>query len=287
MFLREDISKPENRVNLALFSLMQQDWFREWFLEQLGLDTSAVVYPPRRIQGVRPDFKVVSDDAWLAVIEVELASNREQAADYRKRFNPLEVEVKTVWGRLDSGGDLSLEEILGFLEEQPYLPEQTRVNVLHLKGIIKDGLQNYHHQGDRGPVSPVMWQHPLVAALRGRLGGRLQGTSGAFPMGHFAADAVGEAGFSLRTNRRDQSGPVALVSIQDGSFLIFPNRSRLDRCLPDRPAEVEAYLSLVVSLGCNVDSGGQNATPLLSLETNLDAVLDKIDELVPCLEALA
>ena len=27
LFVNEDISKPENRVNLALFSLMQQDWF--------------------------------------------------------------------------------------------------------------------------------------------------------------------------------------------------------------------------------------------------------------------
>ena len=28
LFVNEDVSKRENRVNLALFSLMQQDWFR-------------------------------------------------------------------------------------------------------------------------------------------------------------------------------------------------------------------------------------------------------------------
>lgn len=287
LFFRENISQPENRVNLALFSLMQQDWFREWFLKELKLDTSAVVYPPRQTKGVRPDFMVVSDGTCLAVIEVELARNWEQADNYRRLFKPKGVEVKTVWGRRNSGGDLSLEEILGFLEKQSGLPKQTQVNVLHLEQLIRDGLQNHHHWGDRGPVSAVMWEHPLVVALRSGLGNRLQATSGAVQMGHFAADAVGKAGFSLKVNRRDQSDKVALLSIKNGSSLVFPTRWKLNRCLPGHSADVEPYMSLVVSFGCNVDSRRDNATPELSLDANLDAVLDKMDELVPCLVALA
>ena len=37
LFVKGDIREPENRVNLALFSLMQQDWFREWILKMLCL----------------------------------------------------------------------------------------------------------------------------------------------------------------------------------------------------------------------------------------------------------
>ena len=35
LFLSEDLSKPENRINVALFGLMTQDWFREWFPEEI------------------------------------------------------------------------------------------------------------------------------------------------------------------------------------------------------------------------------------------------------------
>ena len=80
VFVNEDVSKPENRVNLALFSLMQQTWFREWFLDKLELATDAVVYPAKtQKEHQRPDFRVATPDgtrsAW---IEVELSKNQEQ-----------------------------------------------------------------------------------------------------------------------------------------------------------------------------------------------------------------
>ena len=31
MFVREDLGKSENRVNVALFGMIQQDWFRKCF----------------------------------------------------------------------------------------------------------------------------------------------------------------------------------------------------------------------------------------------------------------
>ena len=54
LFVKEDISKRENRVNLALFSLMHQDWFREWILKRLALPTDAVVYPPQPLSAESP-----------------------------------------------------------------------------------------------------------------------------------------------------------------------------------------------------------------------------------------
>ena len=285
LFVNEDISKPENRVNLALFSLMQQDWFREWLLKSLCLPADAVVYPPANVHSRRPDLKVVHDGSVLAMIEVELGTDRGQAEDYRETFH--NQEVKTIWGKRKSGGDLSLEEIAEFLEEPRCLSPQTRMNVQHLSKLIEEGLSGHSPSGERGNVSEQMWEHTLVVALRDRLGDRLVATTDRVGIGHVKADTVGQKGFSLKVNRRDRSGEVALFSIRGGAHLIFPSRQRLNRCLPNHRAEVDAYMSLITMMGCDVDVSEENARPRLSLDPNLDALLGRVDELARCFEALA
>ena len=285
LFVNEDISKPENRVNLALFSLMQQDWFRVWLLKSLCLPADAVVYPPVNVHSRRPDLKVVRDGSVLAMIEVELGTDRGQAEDYRETFH--NQEVKTIWGKRKSGGDLSLEEIAEFLEEPRCLSPQTRMNVQHLGKLIEEGLSGHSPSGERGNVSEQMWEHTLVVALRDRLGDRLVATTDRVGIGHLKADTVGQEGFSLKVNRRDRSGEVALFSIRGGAHLIFPSRQRLNRCLPNHRAEVDAYMSLITMMGCDVDVRGENARPRLSLDPNLDVLLGRVDELARCFEALA
>ena len=283
LFVNEDISKPENRVNLALFSLMQQDWFREWILKRLCLPADAVVYPPTNVHGRRPDLKVLRDGAELAMIEVELGTNLGQAEDYRKQFDA----VKTIWGRRKSQGDLSLEEVAEFLNEPRCLSSQTKINVQHLRKLIEEGLSEHSSSGGRGNVSEEMWEHRLVVALRDRLGNRLEATTKRVGIGHLKADTVGKEGFSLKVNRSDTNGEVALFSISGGAHLIFPSRQKLNRCLPNHRAEVDAYISLITTMGCDVDVRGGNARPRLPLDPNLDAVLSKVDELARCFEALA
>ena len=283
LFVNEDISKPENRVNLALFSLMQQDWFREWILKRLRLPADAVVYPPTNVHGRRPDLKVARDGSELAMIEVELGTNLGQAEDYRKQF----ATVKTIWGKRESGSDLSLEEVAEFLEGPRSLSPQTRFNVEHLRKLIIKGLSEHSSSGGRGNVSEEMWEHRLVVALRDRLGDRLEATTNRIAIGHLKADTVGKEGFSLKVNRRDTNGEVALFSISGGAHLIFPSRQKLNRCLPNHRAEVDAYMSLITTMGCDVDVRRGNARPPLPLDRNLDAILGKVDELARCFEALA
>ena len=283
LFVNEDTSKPENRVNLALFSLMQQDWFREWLLERLGLPSDAVVYPPTNVVSRRPDLKVVRDGSELAVIEVELGTNAAQAEDYRQQFG----ETKTIWGRENSGSDLSLEEIAEFLGEPRHLSPQTTINVQHLVKLIEKGLLGHSSSGERNHVSERMWGHPLVFELRVRLGDRLEATTNRVGIGYLKADTVGKEGFSLKVNRRDKSGDVALMSITGGAHLIFPSRRKLSRCLPNHQAEVDAYMSLIATMGCDVDVDGENARPRLPLDPNLDTLLARVDELASCLKALA
>ncbi len=285
LFVNEDISKPENRVNLALFSLMQQNWFREWLLKSLCLPADAVVYPPTNVHSRRPDLKVVRDGSVLAIIEVELGTDRGQAADYRETFH--NQEMKTIWGKKKSGADMSLEAIAEFLEEPRCLSPQTRMNVQHLSKLIEEGLSGHSPSGERGNVSEQMWEHALVVALRDRLGVRLVATTDRVGIGHLKADTVGQEGFSLKVNRRDKSGEVALFSIRGGAHLIFPSRQRLNRCLPNHRAEVDAYMSLITMMGCDVDVREENARPRLPLDPNLEALLSRVDELARCFEALA
>lgn len=97
-----------------------------------------------------------------------------------------------------------------------------------------------------------MRQHPLIVGLRDRLGGRMEVTDSENETpqdGRFKA-VFTATGFSLRVRRRDdESGPVALISVRDGEFLIFPSRTKLTRCLPNHQAPVEDYMSLVISFG--------------------------------------
>ena len=77
IFVNEDVSKPENRLNLAMLALLNVATFRQWFLHRLGLPEDAVVYPPQHIRGnLRPDYVVTSPDreAVHAWIEVELGA---------------------------------------------------------------------------------------------------------------------------------------------------------------------------------------------------------------------
>ena len=293
MFVREDLGKSENRVNVALFGMMQQAWFREWFLKELSLPTDAVVYPPTNMNGYRPDLKVVSqDDSTLAWIEVELGKDDFQAADYRDRFCE---PVKTVCGKRSDGGDLSLEEIAEYLETCPRkdLSTQEAVNTEYLCKMIRDGLDGHKRSQGRGPVSREMLDNRFVERLIKRLNGKIKlslGENESPPVGYLKADTTDTAnnrGFSLQVMRRDKNGTVALISIQDGEFLIFPSRSKLNRCLPNHQAAVEDYMSLVISFGCDVDVDGNNAKHRPRLSRNLDTMLSKLDELASCLQALA
>ena len=100
-------------------------------------------------------------------------------------------------------------------------------------------------------------------------------------------DTVGKEGFSLKVSRRDTSGEVALISIRGGAHLIFPSRQKLRRCLPNHRTEVDDYMSLVTTMGCDVNVDRENARPHLPLDRDFDDVLGKVDELARCFEALA
>ena len=287
IFVNEDLPKPENRVNVALFGLMTQDWFRMWLLEKLGLSTDSVIYPPTNSRGSRPDLAVSPPDLsrTLAWIEVELGTNAGQITDYRNRYSEA---VKSIWGRREDCGDLSLEEIEEFLGDRiESLQPQVQVNVQHLRKLIRQGLDGHSHSSGRMELSEEMRSHPLVSGLIYRLGDRLKITAGRIGPGELKADAVGESGFSLRTYSPIPTGrSVFLMSIRAGNQeVMFPTRGWLEAYLPPRyRAAIKGYVTLLTEKSLYIDDGKIH---WYAGSLHVDVALAMIDDLAECVLAFA
>ena len=293
LFLHEDLSRSENRVNVALFSVLQQPWFREWLLQKLGLPLDGIAYPPRNHKGCRPDLKVVHptrlDGDAVAWIEVELGTNTSQIKDYRERLHP--DSVKSLWGKRSHGGDLSLEEVAEFLKNRTGLDAQTAVNVQQLVDLIEEGLEGHSSSPGRSALTEKMRSHPLVDALEISLGGRIRfdlGKSEPPNPGSLKMDTTDTAnneGFSLRVySPKSSSQTLSVMSISGGRDRVyFPSLLRLEKYLPNCPDQIGAYRLALRRVDLDIGGFGMDQRPSLRLET----VRDHLEDLVPCLEALA
>lgn len=291
-FVNEDLGKSENRVNVALFGMMQQDCFRQWFLTKLDLPTDAVVYPPTNMNGYRPDLKVVSrGECTLAWIEVELGTDECQLARYREVFSD---PVKAVWGKQSDGGDLSLEEIAKYLDACPRkdLSPQEALNTEYLYKMIRDGLDGHKGSLGRDRVSDKMRKNRLVVVLEELLDDRLMFEFGNQPppIGYLKADTTeaggtGNQGFSLRVySSKATSKTLAVMSISGGREKVyFPSLVKLKKYLPERLDAVECYALLLLRMGLDISMYSERARPSLPLDT----VLAELDDLALCLVALA
>lgn len=288
IFVNENLNHPENRINVALFGLLGHDWLKEWLLSQLELSVDAIIYPPENQRGVRPDFKIASEDGrTLAWVEVELGKDPAQVARYREL---LDEPIKTIWGRKSDGADLSLEEIADYLSERctrlPTLSTQSLSQVQHLVKQIEQALEGHSSSYQRrDEVSEAMRNHSLVSGLIERLSSKLRFTTGSVPIGSLKADTNGPEGFSLRVNSRVATqGTLSLLAISGGRpAVIFPSEAKLRRYLPDHGPQIEAYVSLLQHCGIDLSSYGENQRPTLPY----DYLLGDLDKLAECLVALA
>lgn len=291
LFLHEYLGRPENRVNVALFALMQQDWFREWFLGKLGLREDAIVYPPTNRGDVRPDLKVVdAEHNTLAWIEVELCADMGQLGCYREKLHP--EPVMALWGTPGDGGDLSLKEIAEHLERQTGLSPQVAVNTQQLAELIREGLRDHVHSPGRSSLSPQMRNHRLVAGLSELLAERLRfdlGTNEPPAPGDLKVDTTdthNNRGFSLRVYSPEaQSGTLSVMSISSGrSTIRLPSIQKLNEYLPVCPDQVENYRLAVRRIG-GPDIGSFRKSQLPPLA--LDIAVEGLAELAPRILALA
>ena len=293
VFVNEDVSKAENRVNLALFSLMQQTWFREWFLMKLKLPRDTVVYPAKTQENnQRPDFRAAAPDgksrAW---IEIELSKNQEQLERYQKVFAP--DIVKSVWGAPEHGGNLSLKQIADFVDERittGTLADQVAVNAKHLRDAINTALEEHSAAQGRAAVSGKMRGHRLVTALENWFGPQLLfdlGSSERPLTGQLKADTTtnGDNGFSLRVRRYDDKpGTVSLLNITSGTDIVyFPSKLRLSKCLPLHDGAIDNYVRFLCGKGIDISLLGEAKKESLPLGD----VLNDFKPLAECLSDLA
>ena len=285
IFVNEDLSKIENRINVALFGLLGHDWLRSWLLSELNLPAMAVIYPPKNQEDVRPDFKISLNGATLAWVEVEVGTDPAQVVRYRES---LSEPVKAVWGRKSHGADLSLEEIAEFLTRwctaSPALTSQVSIQVQHLIEQIEQALNGRSSYQPRNNVSEEMQRHPLFLGLKERLGAKLERTTGQVSIGCLKADTNGPKGFSIRVNSNITSGTLSLLAISGGRPGVqFPTEIKLRKYLPAHAPQVDAYVSLIRRCGLELSIDSVTKRPSLHYEY----LLDYLDELAECLLALA
>ena len=293
LFLHEYLGRPENRVNVALFSMLQQSWFREWFLQSLGLPLDSIAYPPSNRNDCRPDLKVVDparlNGAAVAWIEVELSKNTGQIKDYGEKLHP--DPIRRLWGKRSHGGDLSLEEVAEFLNEQTGLDPQTAVNVQQLVELIREGLEGHSSSPGRSALTEEMRSHPLVTALGNHLGSRIRfdlGRSEPPNPGSFKADTTdtqNNQGFSLRVySPKSSNRTLSVMSISGGRDRVyFPSLVKLEKYLLNCADQIGAYQAILRRMDLDITGLGMNQRPSLRLST----VLAHLGDLVPCLEGLA
>ena len=285
IFTSEDISKPENRCNLAIFHLLAHEPFHTWFCARLGLDTFAVLYPRANEDGVRPDF--VAHDPHggvLGAVEIELGGeNRPQLASYRARY----PRVFSITGRRGEG-HLSLWDIHDYFRERlPSLAfHQLELSARYLLQLIETATTS-SGSTTRQPVSAATLAHPFIATLLDLLAdiGPLNGTTRPTP-GRVYWDTVAESGFSLKVfTPKGHARHLALLSRSGGrSTIRFQSREKYLDYLSHKPVQALAWCDFIEQTVRAPISGLGKDSPV---EMPMDDVAPFLPRLVEQVRALA
>lgn len=286
LFVREDVNKPENRVNLALFGCLNIEAFRREFLKLLGLPASATIFPPQNVVGaggsIRPDFCICDMGFVIGWIEVELGSNEQQLNRFRSE---LVEKVIAVWGIPAPSPSVKLREI-GVLARSlgAEMGGQQRIALKHLVGVVDDGLSGYRGQ-TRTRVSEQMASSDFYAALSKLVGG-IKLITNYNPPGFVYADTVSEKGFSIRVASpisKTSGGTVAVVSRSAGRlYLEFNSRAHLAQYLSGKQGAIEQLATLVRQWGANLDgpTRRERRVPLSAAEVHVAEIAGALRRLV-------
>lgn len=294
---KEDTSKPENRTNLALLSILQIDEIRTYLLRELRLPQESLICPSPNLEteefstSQRPDF-VVRDhsDATIGYIEVELGpEDKAQINGYRSCTN---YPVLSIVGKASySPADLSLEEIYKHaLSVKPkHLRRQQSVSLELFCRLVKyyviDG--NFKPSSARASLSDKMLRSPLVQMIYSHFGSGniLQADASVLP-GKIKLDTIGENGFSLRVfSNETGSNGVSLMNRSQGREVInFPSLKKLLKYLPYREEACRRYAQLIAELGAKdilkLPERKIARLPLRVVEDNFTQFADAIEQLV-------
>lgn len=281
LFVQEHVTAPENRLNLALFALLNVREFREWFLSRLDFPADSVVYPPQDTAGVRPDLVVVDEGGRVSAwIEVELgAPDEQQLKQYRSAFPE---RVLCIPGT--EGGDLSLGEIADRVRQFSAEDKQHEMSARVLVDLI-DRLASKTQPLNYADPDDAVRRERLVAAVVDRTQDRVTFAGPPLP-GQIWLATITQKGWTLRvySHRSSAERSVSVMwnrAIGRGEVRV-PSKERLARLLPSGAAAA-SYVGWLESFGVNVSAlRERQSAPILEL-----ALLERVDELVDRLGALA
>ena len=287
LFVREHVQAPENRLNLALFALLNVPAFQAWFLRRLYLTDDSLVYPPQNVAGGRPDLVAVHPGGRvLCWIEVELGPpDLAQLNTYR---STLAEPVRCIAGTATDDDDvIQLSEIADAVRQiQPRLAGQQRLNaqvLLDLIGLLagKSGTWNYADPGDG------LKQEPLIAALVERLSDQIIFDVPPLPPGKILLSTITQKGWTLRVHSRasktDRSFSVMWNHALGRGVVRVPSQAWLSRYLPNGNAATE-YMDFLAQ-AFEVDVSGlreRQSAPVPEL-----GLLERADDFATVLRAMS
>jgi len=286
IFVNEDISKPENRLNLALFHLQMDDEFHIWFCENLGLPISAVIYPRKNLSGHRPDFIVKNDNQVMGCIEVELGNeDKSQMDSYRSNYD----KVFSITGKNIHNSNLSLEKISSFLSEKLHSIENQQ-KALSVKYLIKliTIYSNENISYSRNPVSEEVLHRPFVKKLLDALQNyKPHESQNKIESGKYYCDTNAPEGFSFRVftpTAKDKS--TSLLSITKGrDHITFLSEKWYRNYLNHKPeSDVTNWINFItetLSLPINhIKLKGKLEVPITTVEKNFEGLVRVITRLI-------
>jgi hypothetical protein len=280
IFVNEDISSPENRINLAIFHLQMDKDFHDYFMSKLGLPVDTVMYPVGNVGGGRPDFVLHREGDDIAFVEVELG---QEDVQQQKRYGG-HLRTFFVTGRRPSQSPLCLEDISTFLssEIQQVQNSQVKVSAVYLIKLIREALSGANSASKRAPLSDKMLRHPFVVKLLDGLKQRsvpIVYESANLAPGTVLMDTVKEEGFSLRIySPVSRSNSVSLLFISGGRQKVgFNPGEHYKTYLPHKANVVEdwiRFISRLVGYDINLLTNKKELLPLGKAYENLEKIAD-------------
>ena len=270
LYFNEDTAKPENRTNLALFSILMIPEIHSFVCDSLGLPDNVIIFPSPNLvteefgSTMRPDFMVTksypAQKETIGYIEVELG--RENGAQVQRYKKELNAQIYSIVGRKDyhengGHGDLSLEEI-HFLaskvkESQPNSQKYASLDLFCtlVKHYVIDG--NFRGSNKRCDISEEIFNSPLIQEVISYFGEATVLRDGRIERGKILLDTISEKGFSFRVYCKESgNSQFSLMSRTRGrNEITFPSLCKLRKYFPHKKDETELFVGIIAQLGAD------------------------------------
>lgn len=295
--INEDTAKPENRTNLALFSILMIPEIHSFVCDSLGLPHSVIIFPSPNLvteefgTTMRPDFRVARSyprpKEAVGYIEVELG--REDGTQVQKYSTELKLTIYSIVGRKDyrenvGRGDLSLEEIYRVALEigESCLNTQKHASLdlfcTLVKHYVIDG--NFNASNKRCEISEEMLNSPLIQKVISYFGESTMSEVGRIERGKILLDTISEKGFSFKVYcRKSGNNQFSLMSRTRGrNEITFPSLCKLKKYFPMKGEETALFAKTIADLGDNeIYDLGESKRARLPIET-VEEHFEKIGE---------